>query len=182
MRVIKLVSPIQSVLAWSLKRTVVPSQVLEKQCSRETLCPHSEAWLAWLERSTTSTPPLSTGSTLCWSSMRFSRSSTTSSYSLVCRATSCPCPPASSGPSPPPSKDIATLSQSPLTLSRRTGSSSAWTLFGDHFFSQGVRRDLPQGVQHPPGGGQDRGDLPQLRGGGPDLLDGHGDQVNTAGA
>ena len=127
LRVTKLVIPIQSVLAWSLKRKVVSSEGSEKleECSRETLCPRSEAWLAWLERSTTSTRPLSTGSTLCWSSMRFSRSSTTSSYSPVCRATSCPCPPASSGPSPPPSKDIATLSQSPLTLLRRTGSSRA---------------------------------------------------------
>ena len=128
-------------------------------------CPRSKAWLVWLERSTTSTPPLSTGTTLCWSSMRFSRSSPTSSYSLVCRATSCSRPPASSGPSPPLSKDIATLLQSPLTLLRRTGSSRARALLGDNSFSQGVRRYLSQGVQHPPGGGQDRGDLPQLWGG-----------------
>ena len=130
-------------------------------------CPRSKAWLVWLERSTTSTPPLSTGTTLCWSSMRFSRSSPTSSYSLVCRATSCSRPPASSGPSPPLSKDIVTLLQSPLTLLRRTGSSRARALLGDNSFSQGVRRHLSQGAQYPPGGGQDRGDLPQFWGGWP---------------
>merc|ERR1712212_962678 len=77
-------------------------------CSLEILCPPSLAWLAWLARSRTLTPPPSTGSTPCSCSMR---------------AISCLCLPASSARLPPPStaRSVTSL-PSPPTLLRRTGS------------------------------------------------------------
>merc|ERR1711874_454072 len=77
-------------------------------CSLEISCPPSLVWFAWLARSRTLTPPSSTGSTLCLSSMR---------------AISCLCLPASSARLPPPStaRSVSSL-PSPPTLLRRTGS------------------------------------------------------------
>ena len=167
--VTKLASTIQSVLTWPLKRKVVPSQGLEKTCKMQPgdLVPTFRG-LACLA-----------GEVLDFDSTTLNGLYTVLVFYEVLKVIyrliwfSC----VQGDFLPVSTSFLRALASFKLTSFNLVAVSTdsveahrflrARALFGDHFFCQGVRRYLSQGVQHPPGGGQDRGDLPQLWGGWP---------------